>query len=318
MTPFMDPPDHTRIRKILQPYFTPRAIEQLRAFAVRLVDSLLDQLAAQGGGDLVADFAQHIPVAVVCEILGGMGAGDQASCRAWTEGLVEAVHPMCDEEMMRRADDAATGFRGYFMDLLSKTPAEGDNLLRRLLQARDDGDIDEEELLATATSLVGAAYHNTRNHIATAIWMMLRHPDQLALLREDPDRTPAAVEEVLRYDPPVQVTLPRLARRDVTVGGVQLHEGEQVAGFLGGANRDPARYQDPERFDILRSDAGSLSLASGTHSCIGAAMARMESDVALRGFFGRFDAVTLIDENPVVDLPGLPSTRGFTSIRIEL
>lgn len=318
MIPFMDPPDHTRIRRILQPYFTPRAIEQLRHYAVGLVDQLLGDLAANGGGDLVADFAEHIPVAVVCEILGGLGTADQGKCRAWAEGLVEAVHPLCDETMMRHADDSAEGFRRYFLDLLAATPADGDNLLSRLLVARADGEIDEEELLATATTLVGAAYHNTRNHIAMSIATMVRHPDQLAVLRADLDRASAAVEELLRYDPPVQVTLPRLALRDITVGGVELAEGEQICGLLGGANRDPARYAHPDILDISRTDGGSLALASGTHSCIGAAMARMESEVALRGFFGRFDRVTLLDDEPPLDLPGLPLTRGFTSIRVEL
>lgn len=318
MIPFMDPPDHTRIRRILQPWFTPRAIAQLRAYAERLVDDLLDGLAEAGGGDLVGDFAEHIPVAVVCEILGGMGAADQGRCRAWAEGLVEAVHPLCDEEMMRHADDSAEGFRRYFLTLLAELPTGADSLLARLVAARDGGELNDEELLSTATTLVGAAYHNTRNHIAEAIYLLLRHPDQLATLRADIDRAPAAVEEVLRYEPPVQVTLPRLALRDVTIGGVRLEEGEQVCGLLGGSNRDPARYAEPDTLDISRRDGGSLSLAHGTHSCIGAAMARMESDVALRGFFGRFDRVALLDEEPELDLPGLPLTRGFRAIRVEV
>ena len=318
MLPFMDPPDHTRIRRILSPYFTPRAIDAMRGYTERLVDRLLDRMGTEGGGDLVSDFAEHIPVAVVCEILGGMGEADQGRCRAWSEGLVEAVHPTCDETMMRHADESALGFREYFLDLLSHKSPDGDDLLSRLVAARAAGELDDDELLATATTLVGAAYHNTRNHIATALYTLLRHPDQLAALRADPGRAPAAVEEVLRFEPPVQVTLPRLALADVTVGDVELPAGEQVCGLLAGANRDPARYRGPDAFDISRSDAGSLALAYGVHSCIGAAMARMEAEVAVDRFFTRFDGVRLIDEAPALDLPGLPLTRGFASVRVEL
>jgi len=318
MLPFMDPPDHTRIRRILAPYFTPRAMDAMRGYTERLVDRLLDGWAREGGGDLVTDFAEHIPVAVVCEILGGMGEADQAQCRAWSDGLVEAVHPFCDETMMRHADESALGFREYFLGLLAAKSRDGDDLLSRLVAARADGELDEDELLATATTLVGAAYHNTRNHIATAVYTLLRHPEQLAALRADISMAPAAVEEVLRYEPPVQVTLPRLALRPVAIGGVELDEGEQVCGLLAGAQRDPDRYRDPDSFDISRSDGGSLALAFGIHSCIGAAMARMEAEVAVARFFARFDAVELVDDDPPLDLPGLPLTRGFTSVRVEL
>lgn len=318
MIPFMDPPGHTRIRRLLAPYFTPRAVESMRPYTQHLVDRLLDQIAAAGGAELVADYADQIPVAVVCQLLGGVGEDAQADCCAWAEGLVEAVHPMCDDAMMAHADEAAVAFRRYFSDLLAQTSHEGDDLIGRLLREHESGTIDEDELLATATTLVGAAYHNTRNHIVTGIVTLLRHPDQLAALRADPTKAKAAVEELLRYEPPVQLTLPRVALEDVQVGDVTLSAGEQICGFLGGANRDPDRYRDPDRFDIGRTDGGSLALAYGVHSCIGAALARLEGEVAITSFVTRFEDLALLDDEPPLDLPGLPLTRGYRSVQVEI
>jgi cytochrome P450 len=317
MLPFVDPPDHTRIRRILGTYFTPRSIALMRPYTQGLVDRLLDGIAAQGGGDLVGDYAENIPIAVMCQLLGGIGEEDQAQCRNWAEGLVAAVHPLCDEAMMATADAAARAFCDYFEGLLH-TGGEGDSLVTRLRAEEVAGNLDHAEMLANATTLVGAAYHNTRNHIATGIYTLLCHPDQLDTLRRDPGLTPQAVEELLRYEPPVQVTLPRVAQRDTTVGGMRVQEGEHVTGLVNGANRDPARYRDPDRFDITRDDGGSLALAHGIHNCIGSAMARMEGEVAIRSFFERFDRVRLVDEEPDVDLPGLPLTRGFRRIRVEV
>jgi cytochrome P450 len=318
MLPFMDPPDHTRIRQLLAPYFTPHAIEGSRPYTQALVDRLLDRLAEQGGGDLVADYAENVPVAVMCQLLGGMGDTDQEQCRAWSEGLVEAVHPVCTEEMMQHADAAAVGFRAYFRNLVAETAGDGNDLMGRLMAAHTERELDEEELLSTATTLVGAAYHNTRNHIATGIYTLLRHPEQLDSLRADPSLARAANEEVLRYEPPVQLTLPRVALVDTQIGDVELRAGEQVCGWLSGAARDPQRYERPDEFDIRRPDGGSLALAFGIHSCIGAAMARLEGEVAIGSFFRRFEHLRLLDDEPELDAPGLPTTRGFRSIRVEV
>jgi len=318
MLPFMDPPDHTRIRQLLNPFFSPKAIAGSRPYTQVLVDRLLDGMGAKGGGDLVGDLAEHIPVAVVCQLLGGMGDTDQGKCRAWSEMLVEAVHPVCTEEMMEHADAAARDFSEYFRDLVAMHDGRGDDVMSTLVRAQEEGQIDEDGLLATATTLVGAAYHNTRNHIATGILTLLRHPDELAKLRADPSLARAATEEVLRYEPPVQLTLPRLALVDTKIGDSDLAEGELVCAFLSGAGRDPSRYERPDEFDITRTDSGSLSLAHGIHVCIGAAMARMEGEIALRSFFTRFAEVDLVDHDLILEESGLPSTRGFKRIEVEI
>jgi cytochrome P450 len=223
-----------------------------------------------------------------------------------------------DDTMMKHADEAAMAFRKYFAELIGANDPRGDDLMACLMSAHESGVIDEDELLATATTLVGAAYHNTRNHIATGIFTLLRHPDQLDLLRDDPERVRPAVEELLRYEPPVQLTLPRLALTDVDVGGVTVPAGDHVCGFLGGAHRDPSRYRHPDELDLDRDDGGSLALAFGLHSCIGAAMARMEGEVAIGRFFERFRSVALIDSEPQLQTASLPLTRGFESIRVEI
>jgi hypothetical protein len=220
--------------------------------------------------------------------------------------------------MMQHADAAAMAFREYFDAIIAASDVDEDNLAARLLAEHRAGNLDRDEMLATATTLVGAAFHNTRNHIATGIYTLLRHPEQLASLRADPSKAPAAVEELLRFEPPVQLTLPRVLLRDLDLGDVHLEAGEHVCGLLSAAHRDPTRYRDPDAFDIDRDDGGSLALAFGIHSCIGAAMARMEGEIAIRSFFERFSDVELLDEDPVLDPPGLPSTRGFTSIRVRV
>ena len=316
MLPFMDPPDHTKIRRVVAPYFTPRVMSGLRHYAEDLVDRLLDRLQADGGGDLVYDFANDIPVAVVCHLLGGVGEEDQVQCREWAEGLVEAVHPECSDEMQRKADEAAVAFGAYAERIIAGNDGSGDDLVSCLVREHRDGNLDAQELKGTVTTLIGAAFHNTRNHIASGIYELLRHPDQLALLQGDPDLVPQATEELLRYDPPVQMSIPRITTADVVMGDATIGSGELVAGLISGANRDPARFSDPDRLDIRRDEGASLSFAAGIHSCIGLVMARMEAQIAIGRFMQRFPSARLIDENPEVEPHALPLTRGYRQIRI--
>ncbi len=318
MLPFMDPPDHTRIRRVLAPYFTPRVMAGLAHYAENLVDRLLGRLAAQGGGDLVYDFANDIPVAVVCHLLGGVGEADQVQCREWAEGLVEAVHPECTEDMQAKADDAAVAFGAYAERLIAGKDGTGDDLVSCLVREHTSGNLDTEELKGTVTTLIGAAFHNTRNHIASGIYELLRHPDQRALLQNDPGLMPRAADELLRYDPPVQMSIPRLTTTEIVMGDVTIGPGELVAGLISGANRDPARFTDPDRLDITRNEGASIAFASGIHSCIGAAMARMETQIAIGRFIERFPEARLIDEEPDIEPSALPLTRGYRQVQVAV
>jgi len=318
MLPFMDPPDHTRVRRVVAPYFTPRVMSGMRHYVEDLVDRLLDRLEADGGGDLVYDFANDIPVAVVCHLLGSVGEEDQIQCRDWAEGLVEGVHPECTDEMLRKADAAAVAFGAYAERIIAGKDGSGDDLVSCLVREREVGNLDAQELAGTVTTLIGAAFHNTRNHIASGIYELLRHPDQLAVLHGDPDLAPQAAEELLRYDPPVQMTIPRITTTDIVMGDVKIGPGELVAGLISGANRDPARYGDPDRLDIRRADGGSISFASGIHSCLGILMARMEAQIAIGRFVQRFPSARLIDEIPEIEPSAQPLTRGYKQVRIAL
>ena len=316
MLPFMDPPDHTRVRRVVAPYFTPRVMAGLRHYTEDLVNRLLDRLEASGGGDLVYDFANDIPVAVVCHLLGGVGEEDQVQCRDWAEGLLEGVHPECTPEMLRKADDAAVAFAAYAERIVAGKDGSGDDMVSCLVREHRAGNLDPQEVAGTVSTLIGAAFHNTRNHIASGIYELLRQPDQLALLHSEPDLAPRAAEELLRYEPPVQMTIPRITTTDQVMGDVTIGPGELVAGLISGANRDPARYSDPDRLDIRRDEGASISFASGIHSCIGAVMARMEAQIAIGGFARRFPTARLINENPQIDLRALPLTRGYREIRV--
>jgi cytochrome P450 len=318
MLPFMDPPDHTRVRRVLAPYFTPRVMAGLRHYAEDLVDRLLDRLAANGGGDLVFDFANDIPVAVVCHLLGGVGEEDQILCRDWAEGLVEGVHPECTADMLRKADAAAVAFGAYAERLIAGKDGSTDDLVSCLVREHAAGTLDMQELVGTVTTLIGAAFHNTRNHIASGIYELLRHPDQLAVLQGNPDLAPQAAEELLRFDPPVQMTIPRITTTDIVMGDVKIGPGELVAGLISGANRDPARYAEPDRLDIQRDDGGSISFASGIHSCLGILMARMEAQIAIGRFVQRFPTARLIDETPEIEPSAQPLTRGYKQVRVAL
>jgi cytochrome P450 len=320
MMPFLDPPDHTRIRRSVSSFFAPRAVQHLRGFATQLVDLLLDQMEAAGGGDLLSDFARQIPIAVMCEMLGGVAADDQEQCCAWSDALVEASQPVTDDAMLRRADAAADAFRAYFREIIGKRRAHPTDDMMGTMVAENDrtGALTEDEFLAMTTILVGAAYHNTANAIANGIWTLLRHPAQLALLRAQPERGKAAVEELLRFEPPAQLTIPRVASEDVELGGVIIPAGELVCGVLGAAHRDPLRYQNPDQLDIGRDDGGSLALAFGIHSCIGAAVARLETEVAITRFVERFSDITIVNTEPALHFACLPSLRSFESLTVTV
>jgi cytochrome P450 len=320
MMPFLDPPDHTRVRRSVSSFFAPRAVQHLRGFATQLIDRLLDQFEAAGGGDLLADFARQIPIAVMCEMLGGVATDDQERCCAWSDALVEASQPVTDDAMLQRADAAADEFRAYFGHIIANRRSQpADDMMGTMVAENDrTGALSEDEFLSMTTILVGAAYHNTANAMANGIWTLLHHPGQMALLRGRPDRGKAAVEELLRFEPPAQLTIPRVAAEDVELGGVTIPAGELVCGVLGAAHRDPLRYLNPDQLDIGRNDGGSLALAFGIHSCIGAAVARLETEIAITSFVERFADITIVNDEPALHIACLPSLRSFEALTVTV
>jgi cytochrome P450 len=319
MLPFIDPPDHTRLRRLISRAFTPPAVERMRSFLTVLADRLLDRIGANGGGELMKEFADHIPVSVICEMLGAP-ADRHADLVRWGDALVHAVHPTVDDEGLALADDGAARFAAYVEELIAERRVEPqDDLLTALVQTESDGDtLDAPELVSTVVVFIGAGIENTKHYIGSCIAWLLRHPDQLALVRADPSLLPAALEEVLRLEPPVQISLPRLALDDTAVGNETVPAGERVSAVIAAANRDPAAYDDPDRFDIGREGPPNLSLASGAHYCTGAGLARLEANVAVERFLARFPRAELVSDTIPIRDDVRPSLRGYAALHVQV
>lgn len=288
----VDPPEHTRLRKPVASAFTPRAIGRLRERVVTVTEELLDALPENGRADLVADFAAQVPIAIISEMLGFPDRDRQMFLR-WGD----AIGPLLDFGIPwrthQRAMRSSEQVNGYLLDHIERLRAEpGDDILSSMVTG---GDLSTEELLAGASLLMGAGFETTVNLIGKGIVALLAHPDQLERLRAEPERWPNAVEEILRFDAPVQAT-GRIALTDVVIGGVRLRKGSMIVLSLAGANRDPAVFSEPDRFDIGRENPKEhLAFSSGIHVCLGASLARMEGVHALRALFERFPELRLIE-----------------------
>jgi cytochrome P450 len=295
---FKDPPDHTRLRGLTTRAFTPRAVERMRGAIQARVDRLLDELGAQGGGDLVSLFAYPLPVLVICDLL-GVPPNDRAEFRAWSDVLGRSLQlPAATPQLVADGNAAAEQLTDYFCGLVAEHRVHPrDDLLGALVAAEDEsGRLSEEERLATAMLLFVAGHETTVNLIGNGTLALLRQPDQWRRLRDDPDLARQAVEEVLRYESPVQI-VGRVALADLAVGAVTVRAGEILTLLIGSANRDPSRFEHPDRLDIRRSDLHHLSFAAGPHYCLGAALARVEAEIAFTTLVRRFPDLRLVSED---------------------
>jgi cytochrome P450 len=323
----LDPPDHTRLRRLVSTAFAPRVIAGLEPRIREVADELLTAAAAEAGGKLrvevVGQLAYPLPVRIICELL-GVPPGDHPRFAAWSASLAHSLQPQFgtgDGAAAEAADLARNEFASYFRELIAarrRRPA-GD-LLSELIRAEDDGQrLSEAELIATCVLLLVAGHETTVSLISNAILALLRHPDQLAALRADPGLALGAVEETLRYDAPVQYT-GRVARGGMQVGGISAADGAVLLLLIAATGRDPAVFADPDRFDIRRGAAGHLAFAAGPHFCLGAPLARLEATVAVRAFATRVTGPELepsgLAYKPNLNLRGPASlTVGFASVR---
>ena len=311
----VDPPDHTRYRQLVAQSFTPRAIETLSSRVVEVTEELLDRIAVSPNPDLIADFAAQLPVTIIAELLDlPVDADSRSRMLEWGHGGSPLLDVGIGWKTYRGAIDDLRGLDDYLAEHFRRLRAgqPRDNPFSRLAA---DGTLTDRELTANAALIIGAGFETTVNLIGNGIVALLRHPEQLALLREDPNLWPAAVEEILRIDSPVQMTA-RTARCDVDIAGRRVAGGEMVALLLGGANRDPNVFTDPSRFDITRTNAREhLAFASGVHACLGAALARIEGGIALRALFEAFPDLRLTTPPRRRDLVNL---RGFARLPAQL
>jgi cytochrome P450 len=296
-----DPPDHTRLRGLVSKAFTPRTLERLRPEIQQIVDGLLDEVEARGSMDLVEEFAYPLPVRVICEML-GVPVKDHERFKAWgldiARGL-DAIMLPPDSEVGQRSVSGRRALADYFRELIAeRRAAPRDDMLSALIAAEEAGDkLNEEELLATCILLLVAGHETTVNLIGNGTLALLRHPDQLRKLRERPGLIGTAVEELLRFDGPVQRTA-RIPSEDITIGGQTIGKGEMVMPFLGAADRDPTQFPDPDRLDITRADNRHIAFGMGIHFCLGAPLARMEGQIAINTLLARLPRLALATDRP--------------------
>ncbi|MEV6181217.1 cytochrome P450 [Streptomyces sp. NPDC052015] len=286
-----DPPDHTRLRRLVSKAFTARRVAELRPRIQEITDRLLDAVVPTGRAELVADFALPLPVTVISELL-GVPVDDRYEFQRWTDDMLTRGEKMPDPAVV---NEAWQHMRAYLAELLeTKRVRPGGDLLSALIIARDEEQrLSEDELIAMMFLLLVAGYITTVSLIGGGIAALLAHPRQLELLRNDPELLPGAIEEFLRYDGPVSPGIARFAREDVEIAGVAIPRGATVLIASAIADRDPARFTDPDRLDITRRDNPHLAFGHGIHYCLGAPLARLEGQIAIGTALQRLPGLAL-------------------------
>lgn len=312
---FLDPPDHTRLRALVNKAFTPTVVERLEPRIRALTNALLDDMAAGPDADLVADFAFPLPAAVIAELM-GVPLSDRAQFREWSEAIALSLDVTQPAAVHERGGAATRELATYFADLLrERRRSPRPDLLSGLLAVEEQGDrLQAGELLAMCILLLVAGHETTKNLIANGTWTLLHHREATAALSACPERFPSAVEELLRFESPVQRTA-RVTSAEVTIAGITLPPGAFVVAVLGAANRDPAVFTDPERLDLLRSENPHVAFGRGIHFCLGAPLARLEGRVALETLWARFPQLEA--RSPTPDWSDNTLIRGLRSLPVR-
>jgi cytochrome P450 len=293
----MDPPDHTRVRKLVNKAFTPKRIAALHGHIEAIVCELADAAQAKGRFDLIHDLAEPLPAIVIAELL-GVPAADHRQFREWSSALIAGF--ASPSAAARDASTAAgRSLFGYLGDTIAARRREPqDDLISAMIAAQDERDaLSDAELLATANLLLLAGHETTTNLIGNGVLALLREPDQWRRLCAEPALLPSAIEEPLRFDGPVQATL-RVALEDARIDGHAIPQGALVLVSIGAANHDPAAFEEPGRLDLARDPNPHLAFGFGTHFCLGAPLARLEARLAFEALTARFPRLTLVDETP--------------------
>jgi cytochrome P450 len=293
-----DPPDHTRLRRLVSRSFTPTQVERLRPAVHILVDRLLDSLAEKGDVEFMADFALPLPMAVIGELVGVPDA-DRVGLQPHVRAAAKGIEPALDAEETEAAIEAIVTLGEYFGGLMEERRLHPrDDLLSSLVAARENDDrLTDEEVASTAILLFAAGFETTTNLLGNGLLALLTHPEQMADWRAHPDIASSAVEELLRFDSPVQFNL-RTALEPADLVGEPIARGDRIVVLQGAANRDPARFERPDDLDLRREGNAPLSFGWGIHHCIGAALARMEGEIALAALLDRFPTMELTGGEP--------------------
>lgn len=311
----LDPPDHTRLRSLVSKAFTPRAVAALGPRIQEIVDELLDDLADSDSFDLISDFAFPFPVIVIAEML-GIPAEDRDKFNVWSNDIALAVEPILSGEEIVRVERASDEIIEYFEGVIEQRRREPrDDMLSALLAAEEAGDrLSHDELLGTLMLLLVAGNETTRSLIGNGMLALLKNPEQLQQLREDSDLLGSAIDEMLRYDSPVQIII-RVVLEDTEFKGKQFRAGQKVIILVGAANRDPTVFSDPGAMDIGREEKSHISFGRGIHYCLGSPLALLEARVAFANLIERFSSIALVTEPEFRDQIVL---RGVESLWIRV
>ena len=284
----MNPPGHGRLRALVTRAFTPKAVASMRGVSERVAQDLCGEVDAGGGTvEFVHDWARVLPLRVVCEMI-GVPRVDVAQMAEWAHGLTVASG-MADPSARHAGDQAMEAFNAYVSSMIAeRRGARRDDLLSALIDVEEAGDrLTMDELVAMVVQLIFAGHETTQNLLGNGMYRLLEHPDQRALLAREPERIAGAVEEMLRYDPPIIFTS-RIATEPMQIGGVEVAADQLVMLNLTAANHDPAQFSEPARFDVTRPEVRHLSFGHGVHFCLGASLARLEAEVAFTTLLGRY------------------------------
>ena len=311
----LEPPDHTRIRRLVSKAFTPRTVERLRPYVDGLASELVGELVEAGGGDLLKVVAEPLPVAVIAEML-GIPESERAQLRPWSADICGMYELSPSEETAEKAVRASVEFTEFLRELIAVRRKEpGDDLVSGLIAAYDEGDrLSEQEMISTCVLLLNAGHEATVNATVNGWWALFRNPDQLAALRADRGLVGTAVEELMRYDTPLQL-FERWVLDEIEVDGTVIPRGSEVALLFGSANHDPAVFAEPESLDLSRPENPHISFSAGIHYCIGAPLARIELAASMGA---------LLDQAPSLRLAAEPERkpnfviRGLEGLLVEV
>ena len=313
----LDPPDHSRIRKLVQYGFTNRYITSLEPEIKKIVEDCLDKVHNQDSFDLIEDLAKPLPAIVIAKMM-GLPNEDLAQFQAWSEDLLVGVGGIgTSKEDIKKSGDAYEALIRYFEEIiLSRKNSPGDDFIGKLIQAEESGDkLNVKEMYGTCLLLLIAGHETTTRLIGNGMFTLFNHQDQMSLLKNNHELIPNAIEEMLRYEPPVHATV-RFAENEMVYDGKTYKRGTPFAVSIAGANRDPEANKNPDEFDISREDIKHISFGYGPHMCIGASLARIESRIAFECLFERFENLELMDKNPLWGRNLI--FRGFDNLKLKV
>lgn len=313
-----DPPEHTRLRKIISQAFAPRRIEALRPRVAEIVDSLLDKVVPHGRSELMRDFAIPLPMLVICKLL-GIPPRDHDRVLGWTQVIRTSGSSGNPEQDRAAVQDTQLHLHRYLAELVrDKRAHPADDMISALISSCDeDGTLSERELVPTAFLLLFAGSQTTADFLGNATVALLTNPKQLELLRADPELLPSAIEELIRFDGPLPVASPRIATEDVEYQGVRIPAGSIVGVVINAANHDPEQFEDPDRLDVRRERGPHIGFGHGVHYCLGVSLARMEARIAIGTLLRRLPGLRLaVPANQLRRLPPASPFRGLLELPV--